>query len=382
MEEKNIVPPTHEEEIDIYEILFTLWKGRKRLIFAAIISTLIGVFVAFTSPVAYTAKCVIFPQANGKSSRSLSSLASMAGINLGGADLSGGLPPEVYSKILMSRPFIQDIMNTSISIEAENNKEISLYEYYTNKKYQNFNLLGVIKKYTIGLPALIIGSLKEEEKTKKVDISPANYLKDSTSVIRVSRKEQEIYNVISSAIQYDYNTKEGLLNLSYTFSEPVAAAQICENLQRTLERYVVNYKVEKVRENLAQVERSFAKARIDFFRLQAEWANFQDSNRGLVTATARAQETRIRGDYDIAYAIYNELATQREQLQVQLKEQKPVLSVIDPVVVPLEKSAPRRGVILASFFLLGVIVTAVWTIYEVPIKKFFHSIKEGKATAE
>lgn len=382
MEEKNIVPPTHEEEVDIYEILFTLWKGRKRLIFAAIISTLIGVFVAFTSPVAYTAKCVIFPQANGKSSRSLSSLASIAGINLGSTDLSGGLPPEVYSKILMSRPFIHDIMNTPISIEAESNKKIPLYKYYSEKKYQQFNLLGVIKKYTIGLPALIIGSLKEEEKAKTVDISPANYLKDSTSVIHVSRKEQEIYDAISSAIQYDYNTKEGLLNLSYTFPEPVAAAQICENLQRTLERYVVNYKVEKVRENLAQVERSFAKARIDFFRLQAEWANFQDSNRGLVTATARAQETRIRGDYDIAYAIYNELATQREQLQVQLKEQKPVLSVIDPVVVPLEKSAPRRGVILAGFLLLGVIVTAVWTIYESFIKNFFRSIKEGKATTE
>lgn len=377
MEEKNIVPPTHEEEIDIYEILFTLWKGRKRLIFAAIISTLIGAFVAFTSPVKYTAKCVIFPQVSSKTGGSLSSLASMAGFNLGGADLNGGLPPEVYSKILMSRPFIQDIMNTPISIEAENNKKIPLYEYYSDEKYQSFDIWKVAKKYTIGLPALIIG--KEEEVTDEIDMSLTKYLEDSTSVIRVSRKEQEIYDAISGSIQYDYNTKEGLLNLSYIFPEPVAAAQICENLQRTLERYVVNYKVEKVRENLAQVERSFAKARIDFFRLQAEWANFQDSNRGLVTATARAQETRIRGDYDIAYAIYNELATQREQLQVQLKEQKPVLSVIDPVVVPLEKSAPRRGVILAGFLLLGVIVTAVWTIYESFITNIFRSIKEGKA---
>ncbi|MCI5561427.1 MAG: Wzz/FepE/Etk N-terminal domain-containing protein [Phocaeicola sp.] len=377
MEEKNIAPPTHEEEIDIYEILFTLWKGRKRLIFAAIISAIIGAFVAFTSPVKYTAKCVIFPQVSSKTGGSLSSLASMAGLNLGGADLNGGLPPEVYSKILMSRPFIQDIMNTPISIEAESKKKIPLYEYYSDEKYQSFDIWKVAKKYTIGLPALIIG--KEEEVTDEIDMSLTKYLEDSTSVIRVSRKEQEIYDAISSAIQYDYNTKEGLLNLSYIFPEPVAAAQICENLQRTLERYVVNYKVEKVRENLAQVERSFAKARIDFFRLQAEWANFQDSNRGLVTATARAQETRIRGDYDIAYAIYNELATQREQLQVQLKEQKPVLSVIDPVVVPLEKSAPRRGIILAGFLLLGVIVTAVWTIYETFIKNIFRSIKEGKA---
>lgn len=380
MEEKNIVSPAEEKEIDIYEILFTLWKGRKRLIFVAFISVLIGAFVAFTSPVKYTAKCVIFPQVSSKAGGSLSGLASMAGINLGGADLNGGLPPEVYSKILMSRPFIQDIMNTPISIEAESKKKIPLYEYYSDEKYQSFDIWKVAKKYTIGLPALIIG--KEDEVTDEIDMSLTKYLEDSTSVIRVSRKEQEIYDAISSAIQYDYNTKEGLLNLSYIFPEPVAAAQICENLQRTLERYVVNYKVEKVRENLAQVERSFAKARIDFFRLQAEWANFQDSNRGLVTATARAQETRIRGDYDIAYAIYNELATQREQLQVQLKEQKPVLTVIDPVVVPLEKSAPRRGIILAGFLLLGVIVTAVWTIYEAPIKKFFYSIKEGKVTTK
>ena len=54
-----------------------------------------------------------------------------------------------------------------------------------------------------------------------------------------------------------------------------------------------------------------------------------------------------------------------------MKEEKPILTVINPVTVPLEKSAPRRSMILAVFLLLGLIVSTGWVL----AKPFIEDIK-------
>jgi uncharacterized protein involved in exopolysaccharide biosynthesis len=68
---------------------------------------------------------------------------------------------------------------------------------------------------------------------------------------------------------------------------------------------------------------------------------------------ARTEEEKLQSEYNIAYNVYNELAKQREQARIQVKEDTPVLSVIKPVVVPVEKSKPKRIMILAIWIFLG-----------------------------
>jgi hypothetical protein len=65
----------------------------------------IGLVVAFTSPVEYTSSTVMVPQlgSNNKTS-GLSSLASMAGIDLGTMEGSAELSPLVYPMIVSSIP--------------------------------------------------------------------------------------------------------------------------------------------------------------------------------------------------------------------------------------------------------------------------------------
>lgn len=362
----------HSDEIDLKDLIVQLWKKRKFILAVTGLFFLLGIFIAFTLPVEYTAQSVILPQSGRQNSLgNLGSLASIVGVNMGTTVMAeGNISTGIYPQIVNSLPFVREIMETPIVVERSDGKEITLYEYYSEKKYRSKNVFTVIKKYTIGLPGTLISAFRSSKNMQEVTIHTA-ITPDSTGIVSISRQEQAVYNAIKGSIQYEYNTKEGIIKLGYTFPEPLAAAQISEQLHKSLEKYVINYKIEKVQENLNFVEQSFAEARKDFLQKQANLAAFQDANRGLITASSRTVETRLRSEYDIAFTIYNELAKQREQAQLSMKEEKPILTVINPVTVPLEKSAPRRSMILAVFLLLGLIVSTGWVL----AKPFIEDIK-------
>ena len=58
----------------------------------------------------------------------------------------------------------------------------------------------------------------------------------------------------------------------------------------------------------------------------------------------------------MAFSIYTELAKQVEAQQIQVKEDTPVFTIIEPVFVPLETAKPKRKMILATWTFLGIIV--------------------------
>ena len=179
-------------------------------------------------------------------------------------------------------------------------------------------------------------------------------------VVTLTKEEREVIEAIQGSIQFNSNDKEGYVTIGYSFSEPQATATIAQNMYATLERYVKNYKSQKQLDNLAFVEESYERTRNDFMDKQAKLAAFQDSNRDLNSAMARTTERRLSSEYEVAYTVYNELARQLEQAKISVKESTPVLTVIDPVVVPHEKSAPRKAIILMAFILLGLAASFGW----------------------
>ncbi|NLU29242.1 MAG: hypothetical protein GXX03_05215 [Bacteroidales bacterium] len=364
MTEEKLQTTSHLDEIELKDLIVQLWKNRKFILMVTGIFFLLGILIAFTSPVEYTAQSVILPQSAKQSSMgNLGNLASIVGVNMGTAVMTeGSISTAIYPQILNSLPFVREIMETPIVVEKSNRKAITLYEYYSEKEYRKVNILAVIKKYTIGLPRTLISAFRRP-KNKQQEVSVNTIITpDSLGIVKITQQEQSVYNAIKGSIKYEYNAKEGVIKLGYTFPEALAAAQVSEQLHKSLEKYVIDYKTEKVQENLTFVEQSYAEARKDFLQKQSNLAAFQDANRGLITATGRATETRLRSEYDIAFTVYNELAKQLEQARLSVKEEKPVLTVISPVIVPLQKSSPNIGRLLVIFSLLGFIISNVWVL--------------------
>lgn len=281
----------------------------------------------------------------------------------------GTLSPHVYPEILKSAPFTLEIMQTPIVTKRSNGKEITLYEYYTNEEYQVKNILVNIKKYTLGLPFVILSSLRKSLPEETV------FTTDSGTIYVLNEEEKEVYKVIQNALQVYLNPKEGYVSLSYSFPEAQPAAEVTDNLYRTLEKYVATFKSEKLEDNLQFVEESYETARKDFLQAQSHLTAFQDANRGLATATARSTEMRLQSEFNIAFTIYSELAKQREQAKIAVRENKTILTLVNPVVVPHEKSAPRRSIIMIGFFFMGIITACGWVLGVPYVKDMAREIK-------
>ena len=106
MEQPHQVPES--DEIDLVALLQKVWHGRKIALITSGIFALMGIVFALGSANVYTATTTFIPKgkSSGSVGGSLSGLASLAGISLGG--MSGGdseIPPTMYPMVLNSIPF-------------------------------------------------------------------------------------------------------------------------------------------------------------------------------------------------------------------------------------------------------------------------------------
>ena len=101
------------------------------------------------------------------------------------------------------------------------------------------------------------------------------------------------------------------------------------------------------------MQERYAEAEERFEATQEALARFRDSSHGSLTALAQTQQQRLQSDYDLAYNVYKALAQQLEEARLKLQEETPVVKIIEPAVVPDEKSAPKRKMIMIVSVFLG-----------------------------
>ena len=336
-----------DDEIDLIQLAKTLWKGKKTIIMSIVVASILGLAIALLSPKAYTTSTTMVPQVSSKGSSlgGISSLAAMAGFNL---DMSGGagpLSPVIYPQILQSVPFQLELMNTPFTF-SDSPEPVSIYTYYT--EIAKPGVLSQLKKYTIGLPFVMLKAIRGEQPATTVVSSNAK-------MISLTEDQEEIRKQLSEAISLATDTKDGYLTLSVTMPEAMTAAEVAMKVQEMLQRYITEFKIAKASDQLKFIEERYAEKKAEYEKAQARLAAFRDRNKNVTSALARTEEERLNGEFTIAYNVYNELAKQLEQARIQVKEDTPVLSVIKPVVVPLEKSKPNRPMILAIWLFLGII---------------------------
>ena len=346
-ENKNIQDQNQEQEIDLIELALRLWKKRVFIIKVTAVFMVLGLFVALFSPKVYTSSCTFVPQASKKSGGgSLSSLAAMAGISLGDMSEGATLSPKVYPKILNNIDFKKELMYSKVKFEGWD-EPVALIDYYTDKKYAKFNLLGAVKKYTIGLPFVILKAIRGEGDTTMVVAGPGSGIES------FSAKEFECAKILSKAVSLTLNDKEGYITISSSMPEALAAAELTQTTFELLEKYVTEFKIAKAKDQLKFVTERYAELKVNFEEKQAALAEFQDANRIISSAKARTEEERLKNEYSIANIIFQEMAKQMVQASIQVKEDTPILTAVEPVTVPYKKAKPKRATILVIWTFLG-----------------------------
>ena len=352
-----------DDEIDLIVLLKKVYLEKKFILKTSILAALFGIVYALFQPNEYSSSTTFIPQLSSgvkTGGSSLSGLASLAGINIGSMESSSEFPPTLYPQVVNGIPFQLDLLSSEITF---NNKASNVKDYFLEKK-SSFNVFGIIKKYTIGLPSLILGSLKNQE-VQLVE----------SEIFSVSKEDEYLFNYIRDALSLSLNEKEGFITISFTDNNKNVAAQITQIAQNLLQEKIIEFKNKSSKEMLDFALKQYSEKKESYEKLQDERAIFVDKNINISSSLFQNKLSRLESEVNISESIVQQLASQVEQAKLQVNKDTPVFTTIQPVTIPFERSAPKRSQIVLIFGFLGLVLSIGYVLIKEPAMEIIKSIK-------
>lgn len=365
------IPQEEEEGIDLVALLKSLWDSKKIVLIVTVIFMALGLVAALTMKRTYTVSTVMVPQMNSRSNSSLSSLASLAGFDIGTSTMSGGeLSPLVYPQIVKSVPFRMELLNAPLHY-AKADTAVSMLTYA--KEYVKPSPLSYVLKYTIGLPGLIMKSIRKEK--PEIEL-PSDDSDSSPKPIIISKSESLLMKRIAKTVTLNVDKKEGYITLTVIGSEPIQTAELAIKAQTLLQNEVTRFRTEKAQSQLDYIQARYNEIKVEAESYQSQLATIKDRSQQMTTTRSKIEQERIQSKYNVANSIYGEMAKQLEQAKMQVKRDTPVLTVIQPVTVPIKASNSRAKTLIAWTF-LGAFLGCVYALGKNYFPKFKKSFKNA-----
>lgn len=354
MEENRYIEEQYDE-IDIMELIKKLLAEWKLILKYCVIAGIVGIIVGFSIPKEYTVSAKLAPESGSKSSGgSLSSLAAMAGINLGSMSSTDAVSPDLYPDIVTSVPFIVDLF--SVPVEFEHKKEVvntDVYEYlkeYTRAPWWNHVISAPMK----GL-SWFMGLFREKVEPVEgyADIDPS----------ALTYEQAEMVKAIRESVTLSVDKKTGTITTTVVAQNPKVAYVLCQEIIDRLQKYITDYRTEKSRKDLAYYEELYAEAEADYFDAQQRYAKYEDSHQGILRESVRIEGQRLQNEMNLKYNLYNSCAQQVQMAKAQVQQETPVYAVINPPTQPLKQTKPSKLKTLVVFVFLGAVVACVWVLW-------------------
>lgn len=279
-----------EAQISLKELLLTIWADKWLIAFVTAVITLTAGIAAWITPETFRAEVVISP-ASDTSSSQLSSLSSLTSQFSGLASLAG------------------------ISISGDSKKSESLAvlqsEALTEKYIKDNNLLPILYES------------KWDSTTKKWNVTDPGQIPTLWKANELFKKKVRIVS---------NNTKTGMVTLTISWKDPVAAATWANDLVRMANDYMRSKAISQSEKNIAYLNEQAAKA----------------------DAVGAKQ------------AIYSILQTEINKVMLARGSDEYAFKIIDPAVPPEKAHAPQKAVwiftgLFGGFLLSLIIVYCRWS---------------------
>ncbi|MDB4204923.1 Wzz/FepE/Etk N-terminal domain-containing protein [Polaribacter sp.] len=355
-----------EDQIDIIALLSKIWDRKKTILKTVAIFGVIGIFVALSTPNKYTALSMFTPNYSGASSGSsgLKGLASLAGINIGSSsESSKEISPMLYGKILESAVFKKELLEAPL----KNLGTVKTLRAYFIENTST-SVLGTVKEYTIGLPSKIIGLFKKE--------STATIFAPVDGIQTISEQDFEYFKAIDNILSISINDKDGYIEMVGESENPQIAAQVAKNAELILQNQIIAIKTKSSLELLKYLEEQYAAKKVLLRKAQNELSRFKDRNLNIATSSFSNNQTRLASELQTANAVFDNVVQQLEAVKFQVTKDTPVFSIIKPVVVPNEKSEPKRSLILVVWLFLGAVCSIGFVLAKEPVQNLLKEIKK------
>ena len=343
-----------EDEIDLLQLLKSLWQKRKIIYIFSFVFFLFGVSISFLQPPGqFKSETTFLLKSSGSGTgigiESLGGLAAIAGVNLssGGFPSGAEIPPSLYSKFISSIEFKKALIEAPISIEGQN-VQVTYAHYY--EKMAKPSRLDIIKTYTVGLPSILL---------RNINLSSSIYSgkKEDANILRLSSNEIAHFARLDNQLKID--SKDGVIVLSFSMPEPLMAAQMADFAFQLLQKEIINYKLGNILEELRFSESLYEEKKKEFDKIQNELGYFKDGNQNIISSSVQNRMERLQAEYSLKMNVFTQVANALESTKLQMARDTPIFSVLDPVTIPNSSEATKRTFIILASTIAGILLSIV-----------------------
>jgi len=300
-----------EEEIDLLELVFSIIKRTlKHKVLAAftfiLIVGLVFAIALLSIPFYKTEAKIIYQTSSGPQSSSLSALAALAGVST-----SKGDDPSAYlSDIILSNYMLQLILAEKWKVTKalpDTSTPVTLQALWkikpdtTKENWQTrleYGMLGTLKK--------------------------GNY------------------------IAFSQDKKSGVITLSTEFEDPQVSFDVNNFVFNQLNDILLNKMHFKASENRKFTEERLAEVKGNLKEAEEDLRRFRQRNRLRIDPSDELEDARLQRDVFMNQEIMIQLQKQYELAKIDEARDMPVLDVIDTPMKPIDKSKPKRKLIVMA----------------------------------
>jgi uncharacterized protein involved in exopolysaccharide biosynthesis len=304
----------NEDEIDLMELARTIWKGKKLIIWIAVIVTLATAALSLTMTNIYTVEAILKPVSSKDGGGRLSSLASQFG---GMASLAGITMPGASSSAELVHLLKSNVLSKNI-----------------------------IERYNL-LPVLFPKQWDEEKKAWKktsggFSLNPLALIsKIRPTDLNAPKKDPGVPDMwdgiraLDQNVKINYNMKEDIITITVNFRDPEIAARIA------------NYFIASLNDLMSSEAKRAAITNREYLEKQLLETN----------------------DVIVQQKIYNLIAEKIETMMMAEVKEGFAFKVLDPPMAPDQKSKPKRAQMVLVAFMVSLFLAVFVVFFREYVKK-------------
>ena len=339
------------EEESFIDIIKRIWVQRWLILFITLLAILIGGVSFYIADDKYTANIKIMPldQESGNSMQGMGGLAAMAGINLSSKSMMQ-ISPKVYPEIIKSIPFKLKLCKEKFKL-TQTSDSITLFDYVNNRN----NKITKKSDSYLGIDRLTL---------------------DYEHIYNLDSRIKNVFNYIDDGLSIKFDEKVNLISISATTSNPKISTFIVNKTKRFLQDYIINLKIKKAKDKYNFILKNLNIKEVEFKKLQKDYNRIIDENINLNTAVSQIKIDNIKLKFDFVKSIYIDLGKQLEQVKIEIIQDTPVFSTIQPIEMPQNRSNLSLKLIIIISLLFGFMISIGFIILHPIFRKILFEIKQ------
>lgn len=328
--------------IDFITVVRILLADKKKICIYSIVAGVIGLIFAFGTPKTYKSTVILAPEESGAGfSGSISSLASMVGMNMKIGQTGDALYPEIYPDLVQSTDFIVGLFDIIVT-KDKSGESMPYYDYL--EKHQKIALADYPKTMILNL----VRKLKTPEAKRGEGEKPDPF--------HLTKIEYEIYKLITSNITCSVDKKTDVITITVKDQDPLIAATLADSVQQHLQKAITDYRTKKARIDMEYMQTLFDEAKQDYDDARHRYAVAADANINVMRQTYKQHVDDLESDLEMKKEIYSTVVEQLQIAKAKVQERTPAFTIIQRASVPIKHSNIPKLVTLIIWMFFGFIM--------------------------